>query len=111
MLFRSPTDVTTNTGLAGANTVPLATSPTAINQLVEEFYNVISYGYYGLDDGCPGASSGPMACGGAKSLNTPDITGWANATMLSIYDQMAFPQDSPATIYPTDKTTRVDSGY
>jgi len=99
----APTDITTNTGLAGANTLPLSTSPTAINDLVQEFYDVIQYGYYGLDDGQAG------------SLNTPNVTDWAEGTMLSIYDQMMFKQTSPNTDVPDDagqnNYNQVDTGY
>lgn len=93
------TDINTSTGLAGANTLPLQTSQTAINSLVQEFYDVIQYGYYGLDDGKAGSN------------NTPNVTDWAEGTMLSIYDQMHFSQTNPETIVPTSKTTEVDTGY
>ncbi len=93
------TDINTNTGLAGANTLPLAQSQTAINSLLQEFYDVIQYGYYGLDDGKP------------TSINTPDVTNWAEGTMLSIYDQMSFGQSEPKTFVNNDKTTPYDTGY
>ncbi len=93
------TDINTNTGLAGANTLPLQNSITAINALVQEFYDVIQFGYYGLDDGK------------VDSMNTPNVTDWAEGTMLSIYDQMTFAQDKPQTIVPIDKTKSVDTGY
>ena len=93
------TDINTNTGLAGANTLPLQTSKTAINDLLQEFYDVIQYGYYGLDDGK------------AASINTPNVTDWAEGTMLSIYDQMSFGQSGPETFVNTDKTNSLDTGY
>lgn len=89
----SPTDINTNTGLAGANTVPLETSGTAVNNLVQEFYDSIQYGYFGIN---------------------LDTTKWAQGTMLMIYDEMKFSQDLSAggggTVV-TNGTAPVDTGY
>ncbi len=88
----TPTDINTNTGLAGANTVPLETAGTAVNKLVQEFYDAIQYGYYGIN---------------------PDTTEWAQGTMLMIYDEMKFSQDlsvAPASVV-TNGTAPVQTGY
>lgn len=69
---RAPTDINTNTGLAGADTLPLETSTTAINELIREFYDTIQYGYFGIHQ---------------------NTTEWAQGTMLMIYDEMKFSQD------------------
>ena len=68
----APTDINTNTGLAGADTVPLETSGTAVNKLVQEFYDAINFGYFGTN-------------GSTRE--------WAQGTMLMIYDEMKFNQD------------------
>jgi hypothetical protein len=65
----SPTDINTNTGLMGADTLPLETSGTAVNELIQEFYDAIDIGYFGIRG---------------------NTTQWAQATMLSIYDEMKF---------------------
>lgn len=71
-------------GLYNQNTSPLATSQTSINNLVQEFFNVIQFGYFGVE------------------ANT---TEWAQAAMLMIYDEMSFSQDNPNTVVPTSNTT------
>lgn len=83
------TDINTNTGLAGANTLPLQNSQTAVNQLVQEFYDSIKFGYFGI------------------SANT---TEWGQATMLSIYDEMKFNPNQPST-QVTDGQATVDTKY
>ena len=69
---RAGTDLITNTGQAGANTLPLETAGTAINSLIREFYDSIDIGYFGIQQ---------------------NTTEWAQATMLSIYDEMKFSQN------------------
>ena len=83
------TDINTNTGLAGANTLPLQNSKTVVNQLVQEFYDAIQFGYFGI------------------SSNT---TEWGQATMLSIYDEMKFNPNQPA-VEVTNGQAAVDTGY
>jgi hypothetical protein len=68
----APTEIDTNTGLLGSNTLPLETSGTAVNELIKEFYDVINFGYFGIHQ---------------------DTTEWAQGTMLMIYDEMKFNQD------------------
>ena len=89
----SSTDINTNTGLLGANTLPLETSPTAINQLVQEFYDAIQIGYFGIHQ---------------------DTAEWAQATMLSIYDEMKFNPDltvNPAATIVTNGRAPQVTGY
>ena len=89
----SSTDINTNTGLVGANTLPLETSPTAVNQLIQEFYDAIRIGYFGIHQ---------------------NTTEWAQATMLSIYDEMKFNPDltvNPAATVVTDGQAAVPTGY
>ncbi len=83
------TDINTNTGLAGANTLPLQNSVTAVNQLVQEFYDSINLGYFGTQG------------------NTRQ---WAQGTMLSIYDEMKF-NDAQPSVQVTNGYTTVDTGY
>ncbi len=70
--IRTPSDINTNTGLLAANTLPLETSGTVVNRLIQEFYDVIENGYFGIH------------------ANT---TQWAQGTMLMIYDEMKFSAD------------------
>ena len=89
----SSTDINTNTGLDGANTLPLETSPTAVNQLIQEFYDAIQIGYFGIHQ---------------------NTTEWAQATMLSIYDEMKINPDltvNPVVAVVTDGQAAVPIGY
>ena len=81
--------INTNTGLAGADTLPLQTSQSAVNQLVKEFYDSINIGYFGTQG------------------NTRQ---WAQGTMLSIYDEMKFNDQQPSTQVTNGRAT-VDTGY
>ena len=63
-----------STGLVGFNTKPLASSPNAIQDVAAEFYRTIDSGYWNVD---------------------VDMTNWAQATMLMIYDEMKL-DDSPS---------------
>ncbi len=64
-------------GLLGYSEAGIANAPTAVNELVREFYDVIDIGYFGI------------------SAQTTD---WAQATMLMIYDEMKFSSTSPEVI-------------
>lgn len=89
---RAPTDINTNTGLAGADTLPLEISGTAVNDLIREFYDTINFGYFGIHQ---------------------NTTQWAQATMLMIYDEMKFSQDlsvEGASVV-TNGTTPVQTNY
>lgn len=86
---RTPTDINTNTGLVGADTLPLETSGTVINQLVQEFYDSIRYGYFGIHK---------------------NTTEWAQGTMLMIYDEMKFSQDISDLTNPNGGASVVTNG-
>jgi hypothetical protein len=64
-----------------------------VNNLVQEFYDAIQYGYFGIN---------------------LDTTKWAQGTMLMIYDEMKFSQDlstgGGGTVV-TNGTAPVDTGY
>ncbi len=66
-------------GLAGYDTTNLQNSTNQVNDLVQEFYDVIENGYFGIDG---------------------DTTKWAQAAMLMIYDEMKFKDNSPDTAIP-----------
>jgi uncharacterized protein YggL (DUF469 family) len=83
------TELNTNSGLYGYDATPLQTSQTAVNRLVQEFYDSIEYGYFGVD------------------RNT---TNWAQATMLMIYDEMKFDDVGTNSIVTNDEAA-VDTGY
>lgn len=72
-------------GYLGNDTTNIATSKTAVNDLVREFYDVIEIGYFGIQE------------------NTID---WAQATMLMIYDEMKFDPANPNTAV-TDGATYI----
>ncbi len=76
-------------GLLAYDETPLATSQTAVTQLVREFYDVIDIGYYGIQE---------------------DTIKWAQSTMLMIYDEMKFDPVQPQVVV-TQGTAPVDTGY
>ncbi len=82
------TQTNTVTGQAGANTLPLETSTTQVNQLIQEFYDAIQFGYFGIHQ---------------------DTVDWARATMLMTYDEMKFDDTNPQTI-TTDAQAPVNTG-
>lgn len=92
------TDINTKDGLLGYDETGLANSQTVVNKLVQEFYDVISIGYFGLD-------SNPRLTGGG----TP-TTDWAQATMLMIYDEMKFNDQNTETVV-TNGTAPAPTGY
>ena len=71
------TVISTQTGLAGAPVVPLETAGTAVNSLVQEFYDTIDIGYFGLQ---------------------AETKEWAQGTMLMIYDEMKFDPTQSNTV-------------
>ncbi len=83
------TVLNTQSGVYGYNTDPLAKSPTVVNQLVQEFYDAIEYGYFGI---------------------SRDTTEWAQGTMLMIYDEMKF-NSANTNVEVTAGTATVDTGY
>ncbi len=85
-------------GMFGYDETPLAESTTAVDQLVREFYDVIDFGYYGIDQN-------PRLNGGAWP--TAD---WAQATMLMIYDEMKFDPVTPQVVVTNDEAP-VDTLY
>lgn len=76
-------------GLNNYDTTPMQTSQTAVNKLVREFYDTINIGYFGTHG---------------------DTRQWAQATMLSIYDEMKFDPSSTAVVI-TNVQAPVDTGY
>lgn len=92
------TEINTNTGLLGYDETDLATSKTAVNNLVQEFYDTIKVGYFGID------SNPSLTNGGIPT------TQWAQATMLMIYDEMKFDDTKPQVVV-TDTYDPVDTGY
>ena len=73
-------------GVAGYDTTALGSSQTAVNTLIYELYDTISYAYFDLDK---------------------DQEDWAQAALLSIYDTMLFNDQTPAIVTPgaaTDDT-------
>ena len=81
-------------GIYGYDPTELGNSQNAVNSLIQELYNAISVGYFGID-------SNPDLNGGG----TP-TTDWAQGTMLMIYDEMKF--SDQATIKQPDKSLQVD---
>ncbi len=79
----------TQTGLAGAPVYELETAGTAVNSLVQEFYDTIDIGYFGIQ---------------------PETTQWAQATMLMIYDEMKFDPTQSNTV-TTDGRIAVPVAY
>jgi hypothetical protein len=73
------TKLNTQGGVLGYDTTPLATAQTGVNSLVEELYVAIQNGYIGTG---------------------PDTKQWAQGTLLSIYDIMAFNDQTPAIEIP-----------
>ncbi len=80
------TSLNTGGGVLNYDTTPLATSTTVVNSLVKEIYDIIWYGYIGV------------------SVDTAEF---ANGTMLSIYDNMAFDDQMPSVVLPDQS---VDGG-
>ena len=83
------TIISTQTGLAGAPVVGLETAGTAVNSLVQEFYDTIDIGYFGIQQ---------------------QTTQWAQATMLMIYDEMKFDPTKSGTITTLGRDP-IDTGY
>ncbi len=80
----------TQGGAYGYDATPLQASQTSVNKLVEEFYDVINVAYfYGV---------------------TSDTALWAEATMLMIYDEMKFTENSTEVIVTTG-TADDPTGY
>ena len=80
----------TNTGLAGVSTAGLETANNAANYLVQELYDSMDVGYFGI---------------------SPDTTEWAQGTMLMIYDEMSFDQGKPNISVQTSGTSNADPDY
>lgn len=95
------TTLNTQTGLLGYDETGLATSKTAVNKLVQEFYDVIRVGYFGLD-------TNPSLT--AVGSETPTAQ-WAQATMLMIYDEMKFNADNPQVVVTQSVTQPLDTQY
>jgi|GEM_PF-2098301 len=74
-------------GLAGFDTSYLKDSTNQVNDLVQEFYGVIENGYFNVNR---------------------QTTNWAQATMLMIYDEMKFKQNSPDTTLPNGSSKETD---
>jgi hypothetical protein len=83
------TVLNTQSGVYGYDATPLQTSQTVVNELVQEFYDAIEYGYFGI---------------------SVDTTEWAQGTMLMIYDEMKFDAGS-TNVQVTDDTATFDTGY
>ena len=84
------TELNTNRGgLDGYDPSGLATSKTSVNRLVQEFWDTIQFGYFGV---------------------TPDTIEWAQATMAMIYDEMKF-NDGSTEVIVTNDTTPAPTGY
>jgi hypothetical protein len=83
------TILNTQSGVYGYDATPLQTSQTVVNQLVQEFYDAIEYGYFGI---------------------SVDTTEWAQGTMLMIYDEMKFDAGS-TNVQVTNDTATFDTGY
>ena len=83
------TALNTGGGVLTYDTNPLATSSTAVNELVQEVYDVMGIGYFGVQQ---------------------RTTDWARGTMLMIYDEMKFdPADTNTVV--TNGAAPVDTGY
>ena len=83
------TALNTDGGVLNYDTTPLATSTTVVNRLIKEMYDIMMFGYFGINE---------------------DTTDWAQATMLMIYDEMKFDPDS-TEIYVTEGQDTVQTGY
>lgn len=83
------TELNTGGGVLNYDTTPLATSTTVVNQLVQEMFDSMEYGYFGI---------------------SRDTTNWAQATMLMIYDELKFNDAEPETVV-TDDTDPEPTGY
>jgi hypothetical protein len=83
------TELNTGGGVLNYDTTPLATSSTVVNRLVEEMYDSMEYGYFGI---------------------TRDTTNWAQATMLMIYDELKFNDAEPETVV-TNNQNDEPTGY
>lgn len=83
------TALNTGGGVLTYDTNPLATSSTAVNQLVREVYDVMGIGYFGIQQ---------------------RTTDWARGTMLMIYDEMKFNDNDTNTIVTTGAAP-YDTGY
>ncbi len=83
------TALNTQTGALGYDSTPLATQNTTVNELVQELYDTIQYGYFGING---------------------DTTEWAQGTMLMIYDEMKFNATAP-TVVVTNGTAPVTPAY
>lgn len=83
------TELNTNGGVLNYDTTPLATSSTVVNKLVQEMYDAMGVGYFGVKN---------------------DTTDWARATMLMIYDEMKFNKTRPETVV-TDNRDADPTGY
>jgi hypothetical protein len=88
----------TQGGAYGYDATPIQTSQTSVNELIQEFYDTILYGYFGID-------SNPSLNGGANPT-----TDWAQATMLMIYDEMKF-NDTSTEVIVTQGTADNPTGY
>lgn len=92
------TQLNTQGGAFGYDATPLQTSQTSVNQLIQEFYDIIQIGYFGID------SNPSLANGGQPT------TDWAQATMLMIYDEMKFTENSTEVVV-TQGTADNPTGY
>lgn len=73
-------DINTGSGgLSGYNTATLQSSGTNVNTLINELYDTIQYAYFDSSE---------------------NQKAWAQAALLSIYDEMNFNDATPATQYP-----------
>lgn len=75
--------VTTPDGVLGYDPNALANSKTAVNSLVQELYDSVKYAYFDLNG---------------------DQEDWAQAAILSIYDEMTFDQSNPNVVVPVSET-------
>lgn len=83
------TELNTGGGVLTYDTLPLATSTTVVNELVQEMYDVMYRGYFGVQ---------------------PETSEWSQATMLMIYDEMKF-NDAEPEVVVTDDTAADPTGY
>lgn len=73
------TALNTTGGVLNYDTTPLATSTTEVNLLVKEIYDIIWYGYIGV---------------------SYDTAQFAQATTMTIYDNMVFNDQLPSVVVP-----------
>jgi hypothetical protein len=82
------TQLNTTGGVLNYDTTPLATSTTKVNTLIKEIHDIVLNGYIGI---------------------SKDTSDFANGTMLSIYDNMAFNDQLPSVVV-TDQPANTQGG-